>query len=188
MDTAIEQKPKIRREKKNIVVEENVKAVRWPQECVGCGSTAVQFDSILLKEKYKAFGEIQVQVEGIPYCQACFAKSRSGARLNLVVWIITFVLAIPLSALFILQSYSQQSGQGGIVWCSMIFLFTLLFSYGLVWFLVKLPAKAILRKRILEPVTAWLIEEKKSDGKNGISLVLSIPNPAYALKFAALNS
>jgi hypothetical protein len=37
-------------------------------------------------------------------------------------------------------------------------------------------------------VDAWLIKEEKKDKKEGISVVIAIPNKQYASKFAQANS
>lgn len=60
-------------------------------------------------------------------------------------------------------------------------------GYGLAWLLVRLPARIILRNRMVEPIVAWLITEKKSGGREGISLVIAIPNKDFSGKFASLN-
>ena len=60
-------------------------------------------------------------------------------------------------------------------------------GYGLAWLIVKFPVKMLFRRRFAEPVDAWLIEEKKSDGKEGVSVVITIPNKDYAARFGQLN-
>lgn len=61
------------------------------------------------------------------------------------------------------------------VFCGFIYVISLLIAYGLALLLIKLPVKTILRQRIAEPVDAWLITEKKRDGREGLSVLLGIP-------------
>jgi hypothetical protein len=184
MDTIAETVPTIRFAK-NFVVEQNLSAVTWPQECAGCGGNPDVKDSIPLKETFKGFGEIKVVVAGIPYCSDCFPRIRAGKRLNRLVWILSFVIGIPVGILFILTAMTNKSSS--IVTCGVLIALGWLAGYGIAWLFVKLPAKILLKKRIIEPVDAWLIKEEKKDKKEGISVVIAIPNKGYARKFGVAN-
>ena len=184
METVTAKIPKIRHEK-NFVVEENVDAVRWPQECEACGGPVNVSDSIKMKENFKGFGEINVGLEGIPYCSTCYPKIRTGKKINRAVWILAFVIGIPLGILLLTLAFADQNTT--VVMCGVLMLIGLATGYGLAWLFVKLPAKILLKGKFVEPVDAWLISEKKKDGKEGISVVISIPNKIYAVKFMGLN-
>jgi hypothetical protein len=184
MEPSIENKPTIRFSK-NFIVEEHLDAVQWPQECAACGGPPEINDAIELSEDFKGFGKVKVDVTGIPYCQGCFPRIRSGKRLNTWVYVLSFVLGIPLAILFILSAMTNQSTT--FVMCGFLILVGWAIGYGLAWLLVKLPAKIFFRKKFIEPVGAWMIKEQKKDKKEGISVVLSIPNKDYKAKFAALN-
>lgn len=185
MDAVPLGRPKLRRNK-NIIVEEHLDAVAWPQECAACGKPVEQTDTLALKNKFKNLGEVSVNVAGIPYCQDCYRKISAGKRLNQIVLIVAIVIAVPLAVFMILAALRDQNVT--FIWCGLILFLAFLLGYGLAWLFIKLPAKTFLRKRITEPVDAWLISEKKADGKEGISVVISIPNKRYADKFFALNS
>ena len=184
MDTITKPLPTIRFAK-NFVVEENLSAVTWPQECAACGNPASIKDSIPLKENFKGFGEIKVEVTGIPYCPDCFPRIRAGKRLNKLVWILSFVIGIPIGILLIIAAMNNQNTT--FVLCGVVLAIGWAIGYGLAWLFVKLPARILMKKRIIEPVDAWLIKEEKKDKKEGISVVISIPNKGYASKFAAAN-
>jgi len=184
METIAEKKPRIRLDK-NYVVEENIDAVQWPQECVACGGKVDYRDTIYLKEKFKNFGEIKIDVTGIPYCQICIPKIRKGKRVNQIHFILTLVIGIPLGILFILMEKADQNIN--FILFGGAFLLSCFIGYGLAWLFVKLPVKTFLKKQVVEPVDAWLITEEKKDKKEGISVVISIPNKSYASKFAQLN-
>jgi hypothetical protein len=184
MDVVREAKPVIRREK-NFVVEENLGAVQWPEQCALCGGRVEHRDALSLKEKFKGLGQIHVEVAGIPYCAPCFRKISAGKRINQAVWVVTLVLGIPLGIILSLLAMRDQSVK--FVFCGMVFAMALLIAYGLAWLLIKLPAKVLFGKRIAEPVGAWLITEKKRDGREGVSVVIAIPNKVYADAFAQLN-
>lgn len=177
--------PRIRRNK-NLIVEEGLEVLAWPQECATCGGAVERTDALALKSKFKNLGEISITVAGIPYCQTCYRKISAGKRLNQIVLIVAIVIAIPIALFMILAALRDQNVT--FVWCGLIFFLAFLLGYGLAWLLIKLPVKTFLRKLITEPVDAWLISEKKRDGKEGISVVISIPNKHYADKFFALNS
>jgi len=171
--------------KENFVVEENIDSIRWPQECSVCGGAVEQTDDIKLKKKFKNFGEINVDVLGIPYCKACFAKSRRTKFLDNVTLVISLILGIPLSILAIVASMATPGTQ--FVWFGLIFVLVIGICYGVVWLVVKFPIRALFKGHFVDLVNAWLIEEKKSDGREGVSVVIEIPNKVYANKFAQLN-
>lgn len=185
MDTQVVRMPQIRRENKNFVIEENVDAVKWPQECANCGGPAEEIDSLRMSKEFKGIGKIKVEVKGIPYCRVCFPKIRAGKLLDQIHLAVTFLIGIPLGILLIALMMTSENVQ--FICCGLVFLVALLIGYGLAWLLVKLPAKILFGKKIAEPVGGRLIEEKKKDGKEGISVVLTIPREDFALKFAELN-
>lgn len=184
METIAERKPKIRFQK-NYVVEENLDAIEWPQECAACNGPVEIKDAIHLKEKFKGFGEIKVELAGIPYCQTCFPKIGAGKQLDRTHLILSFVIGIPLGVLLIAMLLADQNTN--FIWCGAIFFIAYLIGYGIAWLFVKLPARIFLKGRIIEPVSAWLITEQKADKKEGISVIIAIPNKSYAGKFAQLN-
>lgn len=170
---------------KNFIVEENLASVSWPQECAVCGNPPAIKDAISLKETFKGFGEVKVEVAGIPYCSECFPRIRAGKRLNKLVWALSFVIGIPIGILLILAAMTNKNTT--FILCGILLALGWLVGYGLAWLLVKLPAKIFLKKKIIEPVDSWLIKEEKKDKKEGISVVIAIPNKLYANKFAAVN-
>jgi hypothetical protein len=189
VETIAERKPTVRFAK-NFIVEENLDAVQWPQECAACGNPGSVTDSISLEEDFKGFGKIHVEVPGIPYCQDCFPRIRTGKRLKGLMTTLTWILGIPIGILFIVLSYTSnevQPMQTRFIFCGLLLLLGLAAGYGLAWLFVKLPAKIFLKKKFIEPVDAWLIKEQKKDKKEGISVVIAIPNKIYRRKFAALN-
>jgi hypothetical protein len=189
METVADRKPTIRF-KKSFIIEENLDAVQWPQECANCGDPASVWDEIKLEEDFKGFGKIHIDVPGIPYCQDCFPRIRTGKRLNSVRTTLGWILGIPIGILLIVLNYTSnrsQSGQSNFIFCGVLLLIGVAIGYGLAWLFVKLPAKLFLKKKFVEPVDAWLIKEEKKDKKEGISVVIAIPNKGYADKFAAAN-
>jgi len=177
--------PKMRREK-NFIVEENLDAVQWPQECSWCGGPVEHLETLRLKEKFKSVGQIQAEVAGIPYCLRCAGRARWTGRLNTVVVIIAFVIGIPLAVFAIGQVLTGRSNTNIISW-GWAFVVCIAIGYGIAWLVVKLPFKLVLGKRLVESVGAGLFEEKKSDGRKGVSAAISIPRKAYADKFAQVN-
>lgn len=184
METNAVEKPTIRF-LKNFIVEENLAAVSWPHECAACGGVAEVEDDIPLKENFKGFGEVRVEVAGIPYCLECFPRIRAGKRLNKLVWTFSIIFGIPIGILLIMAAMTNQNTS--FVMCGLLIALGWAAGYGLAWLFIKLPARVLLKKRIIEPVDAWLIKEEKKDKREGISVVLSIPNKQYAQKFALAN-
>jgi hypothetical protein len=183
----LEKVAKIRRAKKNFVIEENVDKIKWPQECAnGCGqSVGMTNDTLEMSKDFKGLGKVNVVVKDIPYCQECYPRIKTGKTVNTIRLVVGIILGIPLGVVLIIQQYQDQSTQ--FILCGFIFLISILIGYAIAWLLVKLPAKLILGKHFAEPISGNLIEEKKADGKQGMSIVLTIPNKDYAAKFAALN-
>ena len=184
MNGESDRRPRVRREK-NFVVEENIDGLRWPGECAACGGPAEITDHLKLERNIKVLGKIHVEVPGIPYCQVCAPKIHSSRRLDKVRWVVTLVVGIPIGLLFILAA-AQRPGTT-FIWIGLLMLLGIAIGYGLATLIVKYPVKALLGGRLVQPVEAWLIEEKKRDGKEGASVVISIPNKVYAEKFAHLN-
>jgi hypothetical protein len=186
MDAQSVKVPRLRRAKKNFVVEENIDAVRWPQECANCGGRPEVFDSLKMAKEFKGVGNVTIEVQRIPYCQSCFPKIRRGKRLFIAHWVFTLVIGLPLGILWIVAMMSSQEVR--LVVCGFHILLSLIIAYLRGWLVIKLPAKLILGKGLAKPVDGWPIEEKKQDGKEGLSVVLVIPREDYALKFAELNA
>jgi len=184
MEGELERKPHMRRGT-NFIVEENVDTIQWPHECAVCGGPVEATDSLELKKTFKALGKIQVKVAGIPYCQVCLPKIHRGKMLDKVVYVVAFVLGIPIG-LLLTTAVARQPGTT-YVCCGLLMAVGLVIGYGLSWLIIKFPVRLLFKKYFASPVDAWLIEEKKSDGKNGMSVVISIPNKNYADKFAQLN-
>lgn len=188
IENQLQKKSVIRRVKRNFVVEENIQDIRWPAECAACGGAGELEDSLILKSKFKNLGKIQVEVKGIPYCRACFPKIRRGKLLDKITTIMAYVLGIPLGVLLIILSAQSQQGSGsGFIWIGLIFLIAIAMGYGISWLLIKMPVKLIFKRNFVAPVDGWLIEEVKKDGKEGVSVVISIPNNGYSAKFAEIN-
>lgn len=185
MDSQMQNPLQALRRGKSFVLQENLTAVRWPPECVVCGGSAAVTDTLKLVKTFKTLGKINIELPGIPYCQNCAPKIRHGKLLNQATYILAFILGIPIGIAFIVAAASNQ--QNTFIWCGLLLLIGLAIGYFLAWLLIKLPIKLIFRRSLAEPVDAWLIEEKKQDGKLGLSVMLSIPYPTYADRFAALN-
>lgn len=177
----------VHRAKGNFVVEENIGNVQWPQQCAVCGGPAETTDCLHLHSTFKALGKIDVDVDGIPYCRECFPKVHRGKVLERVRTALAFVLGIPLGLYLIVLSMQQRSSGSKFVWIGMIMVLALAAGFGLSWLIVDFPIRRLFRRQFAKPVDAWLIEENKSDNREGISVVISIPNEDYAAAFAGLN-
>jgi hypothetical protein len=103
-----------------------------------------------------------------------------------VVVVIAFVIGIPLAIFAIGQVLTGRSNTSIISW-GWAFVLCIAIGYGIAWLFIKLPFKLVLGKRLVESVGAGLLEEKKSDGRKGVSTVISIPRKSYADKFAQVN-
>lgn len=178
-----EKTPRVRREK-NFTVEENIDAIRWPAECAWCGGAVERYETIRMKDKFKEYGQVQAELKGIPYCQRCARNAKRTDRLNTIVFIVGLVIGIPLTIFAKVQP--STGGEAEMPWW-LTFVVCVGIGYGLAWLLLKLPYKLIFRKNVAEPVTAWQVEEFKSDGKQGVSVVINIPNKNFSDKFAELN-
>ena len=183
----LEKVAKIRRAKKNFVIEENVDKIKWPQECAnGCGQpVGMTNDKLEMSKDFKGLGKVNVVIKDIPYCQECYPRIKTGKTVNTIRLVVGIIVGILLGVLLIIQQFQDQSSQ--FILCGFIMLISIFIGYGIAWLLVKLPAKLILGKHFAEPIGGNLIEEKKADGKMGMSVVLTIPNKDYAAKFSALN-
>jgi hypothetical protein len=184
----IQKVAKIRSAKKNFVIEENVDRIKWPQECAnGCGQTSgFTNDTLKMSKDFKGLGKVNVVINDIPYCQECYPRIKTGKTVNTIRLVVGVIVGILLGVVLIIQQFQDQSTQ--FILCGFIMLISIFLGYGIAWLLVKLPAKLILGKHFAEPIDGNLIEEKKADGKMGMSVVLTIPNKDYAAKFAALNN
>jgi hypothetical protein len=177
----------VHRVKGNFVVESNIGDVQWPQQCAVCGGPVETTDRLHLHGTFKALGRIDVDVDGIPYCRECFPKVHRGKLLERVRTVLAFVLGIPLGLYLIVLSMQQQSSGSRFVWIGMIMVLALAAGFGLSWLIVDFPIRALFKGRFARPVDAWLIQEKKTDNREGMSIVISIPNKDYAAAFAGLN-
>ncbi|MHB1355724.1 MAG: hypothetical protein ACYCZF_07080 [Anaerolineae bacterium] len=177
--------PKIRR-KNNFIVEQNLESICWPKECCTCGGPPDHTEDVHFKKKFKNYGEIKVQVNGIPYCQVCASRIRITKAIDAIVRVLAYVIGVPLGIFLVVLSAKSSSTK--FIFLGLIFLIAIGIGYVLAYLLVRPPAKIILRKRMVEPVDAWMIEDdEKSDGKKGLSVVIDIPNKTYADKFAVIN-
>lgn len=176
MDDKLQKRPRVRQERKNFIVEQNIDAIQWPPECAVCGGRAEVTDTLKLEATFKNLGKVRIEVPGIPYCQGCFPKIRRGKLLDRVRYIVALVLGIPIGLLFVWMATKQPGAT--FVWCGLLLAMGLLIGYGLAWLIVKFPVKMLFRGYFVEPVDAWLV---------GTSVVISIPNRGYAAKFAQLN-
>jgi hypothetical protein len=185
MDTSIEKVVKIRREKKSFVIEQNVDALQWPMECATCGAVPKVHDNIRLEKKFKNFGMVKTGINDIPYCEDCFRKEKSTRRLDKLVNILSLIFGIPLGFLLV---YLVAKEPGTKLICLGLLLFLGVgIAYGFFWLLIRFPVKAIFKHSFVDYVDAFLLEEKKSDGIEGLSISVSIPRVEYAEKFAVLN-
>jgi hypothetical protein len=187
MDVQVPPIPVVMRREKNFIIEENVSNVRWPEECSGCEGPAEKHEDIHLEKKFKNLGQIKIDVKGIPYCQDCLKKARAAKRLDRAIQILALVFGIPLAIFGIANQVSSQSSGSTFIMCGFEILLCIALCYGIFWLLIKLPLRKIFKDRYKDPVSAWMIEEKKRDGRQGLSVVIRIPNRGYADKFAFLN-
>ncbi|MBA4384504.1 MAG: hypothetical protein C0410_07190 [Anaerolinea sp.] len=184
-DISLERKAKIRRLKANFVIEENVDAIKWPAECSACGGLPQAFDEIRMEKKYKNFGLIKTSLSHIPYCENCFKKVIATKRLDKAVWILALIFGIPLG-LFLSALMANEPG-AKIVCLGLLVGLGVAIAWGIFWLIIRFPIKSIFKNRYTEHIDAWIIEEKKSDQTEGLSVVVSIPNKTFAQKFANLN-
>ncbi|HNR02698.1 MAG TPA: hypothetical protein PKK59_09195 [Anaerolineaceae bacterium] len=173
---------KVRREK-NFIVEENIDAIHWPAECAWCGGAVERCETIKMKNKFKEFGEVKAELKGIPYCQRCARNAKLTDRVNTAVIILALVIGIPLT---IFAKMGPTSGGAETPWW-LTFVVCAGIGYGIAWLLFKLPYKLFFKKNLAEPVSAWLNEELKSDGQQGVCVRIDIPNKKFADRFAELN-
>lgn len=186
----LERVAKVRWQKKNFVIEENVDQIKWPQECAnGCGQPVIgtaHNDTLTMSKDFKGIGKVNVTVKDVPYCHDCYPRIKTGKTVNTIRLVVGIIIGIILGVILIIQQMQDSDTQ--FVFCGFILIISILIGYGFAWLLVKLPAKLILGKHFAEPIDASLIEEKKTDGKQGMSVLLTIPNKDYATKFATLNN
>ena len=107
MDTTIELKPRIHRGKKRkFIVEDNVGAIQWPQECAACGKPVEVYDDNM--DKSTSFMNCyKVSPPKVPYCQTCFTKVKATKRLDTAVMFLGILFGLPLgslSGLFIIHN------------------------------------------------------------------------------------
>ena len=186
MDVNLTRSARIRREKKNFVVEQNVDAVQWPAECAACGLSPTVKDTIKLEKKFKNFGLVKTGVNGIPYCDNCYRKVKSTKRLDKLVNVLAMVFGIPLG-LLLAALMAKQPGTR-IICLGLLVAVGVGIAYGFFYLLIRFPVKAIFKSSFADHVDAWLVEEKKPDGSDGLSVAINIPRAEYAEKFAALNN
>ena len=180
--------PVVMRREKNFVIEENVSSVKWPEECSGCDGPAEKHDDIHLEKKFKNLGQIKIDLARIPYCEDCFKKAGAAKRLDRAIQILAFVFGIPTAIFAIISQLSSRSSGTNIIMIGFEILLCILLWYGIFWLIIKKPMQLLFKDRYAEPVSAWIIEEKKRDGREGLSVVVHIPNRDYAEKFARLNA
>ncbi len=184
MDIVPEKKARIRCEK-NFIVEENIDAVKWPDECAVCGGAVVVKDAIPMEKKFKNYGTVKTELKGIPYCSSCYAKVKATRRLDRAVWILALVCGIPLG-LFLAYLMSNQPGTR-LICLGLMVAVGVAAAWGFFWLLIRFPVKAIFKNSFVEYIDAWLFEETKPGLHEGLSVAVSIPRKEFADKFAILN-
>jgi len=171
--------------KGNFVVEENVGAIMWPAECSACGGRVDVRDDLKLSGEFKNFGKVNVQVSGVPYCQGCFSKVKAAKRLDSVVIGLSLAVGIPLGIIVTITMMASSSVT--FIWLPLIFVPVILICYALAWLAIKFPLRTIMKGRFVDYIDARLQHGKKSDGTEGVSVIIDIPNKDFATKFAQLN-
>jgi hypothetical protein len=184
MDITPEKKARIRQEK-NFVIEENIDAVQWPNECSACGAAVEVSDTIRMAKKFKNFGTITSELKTIPYCSACFAKVKATRRLDKVVFTLALVFGIPLG-LLLTSLIAKQPGTT-LVFCGLLIVAGVAIAWGFFYLLIRYPIKAIFKNNFVEYIDAWLFEDTKPGAQDRLSVAVSIPRKSFAEKFATLN-
>ncbi len=190
MDTSIERKPKIRRgKKKKFIVEANVDAIQWPQECAACGKPVEKYDdnegeSASFMHKYK------VIPPKVPYCQTCYSKVKATKRLDTAVLFLGFIFGIPLG---ILLAYSffltlEKISKTDIMCLGLIGALGFVAGIKIIKFLIRGPVKSIFKNRYTGYVEFDHNYVTISDNNSVWYLEIMIPNKLYATKFGTLNS
>jgi len=190
MEMSMERKPKIRfGKKKKLIVEENVDAIQWPQECAACGKQVDYYDdnedqSASFKNMY---GVIPPKV---PYCQTCFSKVKATKQLDTAVLFIGFIFGIPLGIFlaYILYRTQEAFSKTTIMCMGLIGAFGLYAGIIIIKFLIRGPIKSIFKNRYTEYVEFDHNNVNISENKSVWILEILIPNKLYATKFATLNS
>lgn len=190
MDANIDLKPKISRGKKNkFVVEENVGAIQWPQECAACGKPVEIYDEN--PDEIGSFmNNFKVIPPKVPYCQACYSKVKNTKKLDTAVLFLGFIFGIPLGILFAYSGYimAEKITKTEIMCMGIMGVLGLLAGIYIVRFIIRGPVKAIFRNRYIEYVEFDNKNERLSDKLSVWFLEIKIPNKTYSEKFVILNS
>ena len=190
MDSIIEVKPKIRRGKKRkFIVEANINAIQWPQECAACGKPAEVVDEN--EDQIGSFENcFKTTPPRVPYCQTCYTKVKATKRLDTAVLFLGVLFGLPLGillAILLYKSYEKITKE--IIFCmSSLAVVGLVFGVWLIKFLIRGPIKSIFKNRF----TGYIEFDHKNitnkDNNAAWVLEIMIPNSVYANKFAVLNS
>jgi len=190
MDTIIELKPKIRRGKKRkFIVEENVGAIQWPQECAACGKPVEVYDEN--EDKSASFMNCyNVTPPKVPYCLTCYTKVKATKRLDTAVLFLGVIFGLPLGiflAFMLYKAYEKLTKE--LIFCmGSIAVLGFLVGVKLIKFLIRGPFKAIFKNRYTGYVEFDDQNKKISDNNSVWFLEILIPSKLYADKFATLNS
>jgi hypothetical protein len=190
MEMSMERKPKIRRgKKKKFIVEANVDAIQWPQECAACGKPVEIYD-----DNEDASGSFmnmyKVIPPKVPYCQTCYARVKATKRLDTAVLFLGVIFGIPLG---ILLAYSffltlEKISKTDIMCLGLIGAIGFVVGVNIIKFLIRGPIKSIFKNRFTGYVEFDHNSVKISDNNSVWNLEIMIPNKIYATKFATLNS
>jgi len=190
MDANIDLKPKISRGKKNkFVVEENVDAIQWPQECAACGKPVEKYDENL-DEIGSFMNNFKAIPPKVPYCQACYSKVKNTKKLDTAVLFLGFIFGSPLGILFAYSVYitAEKITKTEIMCMGIMGVLGLLAGIYIVRFIIRGPVKLIFNNRYVDYVAFDYVDVKISENNSVSNLKITIPNKQYAAKFAALNS
>jgi hypothetical protein len=190
MDTSMQRKPKIRLgKKKKFIVEANVDAIQWPQECAVCGKPVEIYDDN--EDKSTTFMNCyKVTPPKVPYCQTCYKKVKTTKRLDGAIYLWSGLFSIPLGLLLAYSFYLtlEKITKTELLCLGLISAIGFVAGMSIIKFLIRGPIKAIFKNRYTNYVQFYDINERISDTLSVWNLEINIPNKLYAAKFAALNS
>ena len=190
MESIIELKPRIRRGKKRkFIVEENVGAIQWPQECAACGKPVEVYDDN--KDKSISFMNCyKVAPPKVPYCQTCFKKVNATKRLDTAVLFLGVIVGLPLGVFLaiMLFKYYERITKESVFCMGSMAVVGFYVGIKLVKFIIRGPIKSIFKNRYTGYVEFEDQNKKISDNNSVWFLEIFIPNKLYSDKFAILNS
>ena len=190
MDINIELKPKIRRGKKRkFIVEENVVALQWPQECAVCSKPVEVYDDN--EDKSASFMNCyKVSPPKVPYCQTCYTKVKATKRLDTAVMFLGVIFGLPLGiflAYLLYKTYEKITKE--LIFCmGSVAVLGFFVCVKLIKFIIRGPIKSIFKNRYTGYVEFDDQNKKLPDNNSAWFLEIFIPNKRYSDKFAILNS